>query len=120
VIVTQDEHPRATSLEALAKLKGVVHANGTVTAGNASGVNNGACALLLADQTGAARHGLTPWARVMAMATAGVAPRAMGIGSAPVMQTVLALAGLRVDQIDLIELSEAFAAQGIAVILERA
>jgi acetyl-CoA acyltransferase len=116
VVVTQDEHPRETSLEALAKLKGVVRADGTVTAGNASGVNDGACALLLADEAGAARHGLTPRARVVAMATAGVAPRVMGIGPAPATQKVLALAGLRLDQIDVIELNEAFAAQGIAVL----
>jgi acetyl-CoA acyltransferase len=116
VVVTQDEHPRETSLEALAKLKGVVRADGTVTAGNASGVNDGACALLLADEAAAARHGLTPRARVVAMATAGVAPRVMGIGPAPATQKVLALAGLRLDQIDVIELNEAFAAQGIAVL----
>jgi 3-oxoadipyl-CoA thiolase len=116
VIVTQDEHPRETSLETLAKLKGVVRADGTVTAGNASGVNDGACALLLADEAGAARHGLTPRARVVAMATAGVAPRVMGIGPAPATQKVLALAGLRLDQLDVIELNEAFAAQGIAVL----
>jgi acetyl-CoA acyltransferase len=116
VVVIQDEHPRETSLETLAKLKGVVRADGTVTAGNASGVNDGACALLLADEAGAARHGLTPRARVVAMATAGVAPRVMGIGPAPATQKVLALAGLRLDQIDVIELNEAFAAQGIAVL----
>jgi acetyl-CoA acyltransferase len=116
VVVTQDEHPRETSLESLAKLKGVVRADGTVTAGNASGVNDGACALLLADEAGAARHGLTPRARLVAMATAGVAPRVMGIGPAPATQKVLALAGLRLDQIDVIELNEAFAAQGIAVL----
>jgi 3-oxoadipyl-CoA thiolase len=116
LLVTNDEHPRETSLEALAKLKGVVRPDGTVTAGNASGVNDGACALLLADEAGAARHGLTPRARVVAMATAGVAPRVMGIGPAPATQKVLALAGLRLDQLDVIELNEAFAAQGIAVL----
>jgi acetyl-CoA acyltransferase len=116
VVVSQDEHPRETSLEALAKLKGVVRGHGTVTAGNASGVNDGACALLLADEASAARHGLTPRARVVAMATAGVAPRVMGIGPAPATQKVLALAGLRLDQIEVIELNEAFAAQGIAVL----
>jgi len=116
VVVTQDEHPRETSLEALGKLKGVVRPDGSVTAGNASGVNDGACALLLADEAGAARHGLTPRARVVAMAAAGVAPRVMGIGPAPATLKVLALAGLRLDQIDVIELNEAFAAQGIAVL----
>ena len=116
VVVSKDEHPRETSLDALARLKGVVRPDGTVTAGNASGVNDGACALLLADGAGAARNGLTPRARVVAMATAGVAPRVMGIGPAPATQKVLALAGLRLDQINVIELNEAFAAQGIAVL----
>jgi 3-oxoadipyl-CoA thiolase len=116
LVVDTDEHPRATSLEALAKLKGVVRPDGTVTAGNASGVNDGACALLLADEATAARHGLTPRARVVGMATAGVAPRVMGIGPAPATQKVLALTGLRLDQIDVIELNEAFAAQGLAVL----
>ena len=116
VIVSQDEHPRATSLEALAKLKGVVRPDGTVTAGNASGVNDGACALLLADERSAAQHGLTPRARVVGMATAGVAPRIMGIGPAPATQKVLALTGLSLAQMDVIELNEAFAAQGLAVL----
>jgi acetyl-CoA acyltransferase len=116
LVVAQDEHPRETSLEALARLKGVVRADGTVTAGNASGVNDGACALILADETAAARHGLVPRARVVAMATAGVAPRVMGIGPAPATTKVLALAGLRLDQLDVIELNEAFAAQGLAVL----
>ena len=116
VMVSQDEHPRDTSLEALAKLKGVVRPDGTVTAGNASGVNDGACALLLADEASAAKHGLTPRARVVGMATAGVAPRIMGIGPAPATQKVLALTGLTLDQIDVIELNEAFAAQGLAVL----
>jgi acetyl-CoA acyltransferase len=116
VVVEQDEHPRETSLEALAKLKGVVRPDGTVTAGNASGVNDGACALLLADEAAAARHGLNPRARVVAMATAGVAPRVMGIGPAPATTKVLAQAGLRLDQVDVIELNEAFAAQGLAVL----
>ncbi len=116
VVVSQDEHPRETSLEALAKLKGVVRPDGTVTAGNASGVNDGACALLLADEATAARHGLTPRARVVGMATAGVAPRIMGIGPAPATLKVLALTGLTLDQIDVIELNEAFAAQGLAVL----
>jgi acetyl-CoA acyltransferase len=116
IVVAQDEHPRATSLEALAKLKGVVRPDGTVTAGNASGVNDGACALLLADEAAAARHGLTPRARVVGMATAGVAPRVMGIGPAPATEKVLALTGLKLEQIDVIELNEAFAAQGLAVL----
>ena len=116
VVVSQDEHPRETSLESLAKLKGVVRPDGTVTAGNASGVNDGACALLLADETTAAKHGLTPRARVVGMATAGVPPRVMGIGPAPATQKVLALTGLKLEQMDVIELNEAFAAQGIAVL----
>jgi 3-oxoadipyl-CoA thiolase len=116
LVVARDEHPRETSLEVLAKLKGVVRPDGTVTAGNASGVNDGACALLLADEAGAARNGLTPRARVVAMATAGVAPRVMGIGPAPATQKVLALAGLTLAQMDVIELNEAFAAQGLAVL----
>ncbi len=116
VVVDKDEHPRATSLESLAKLKGIVRPDGSVTAGNASGVNDGACALLLADEAGAARHGLTPRARVVGMATAGVAPRIMGMGPAPASQKVLALTGLTIAQMDVIELNEAFAAQGLAVL----
>lgn len=116
LIVSKDEHPRETSLEALAKLKGVVRPDGTVTAGNASGVNDGACALLLADEATAAKNGLTPKARVVGMATAGVAPRIMGIGPAPATQKVLALTGLTMAQMDVIELNEAFAAQGLAVL----
>ena len=116
LIVSQDEHPRETSLEALAKLKGVVRPDGTVTAGNASGVNDGACALLLASEAAAARHGLTPRARVVGMATAGVAPRIMGFGPAPAVRKVLALTGLSLAQMDVIELNEAFAAQGLAVL----
>jgi len=116
IVVDRDEHPRETSLETLAKLKGVVKPEGTVTAGNASGVNDGACALVLADEATAARHGLTPKARVIGMATAGVPPRVMGIGPAPATQKVLALTGLKLDQIDVIELNEAFAAQGLAVL----
>ena len=116
ILVAQDEHPRATSLEALARLKGVVRPDGTVTAGNASGVNDGACALLLADEASAAKNGLTPRARVVAMATAGVAPRIMGCGPTPATQKVLALAGLSLGQMDVIELNEAFAAQGLAVL----
>ncbi len=116
VIVAQDEHPRATSMEALAKLKGVVRPDGSVTAGNASGVNDGACALLLADAMTAQQHGLTPRARIVGMACAGVAPRIMGIGPAPATQKVLQQTGLRLDQLDVIELNEAFAAQGLAVL----
>jgi acetyl-CoA acyltransferase len=116
IVVDQDEHPRETSLESLAKLKGVVRPDGTVTAGNASGVNDGSCALLLANETLAGKYGLTPKARVVGMATAGVAPRVMGIGPAPATLKVLAQTGLSLDQIDVIELNEAFAAQGLAVL----
>jgi 3-oxoadipyl-CoA thiolase len=116
VVVSKDEHPRETTLETLAKLKGVVRPDGTVTAGNASGVNDGSCALLLASEAAAARHGLTPRARVVGMATVGVPPRIMGIGPAPATQKVLALTGLKLAQIDVIELNEAFAAQGLAVL----
>jgi acetyl-CoA acyltransferase len=116
VVVDTDEHPRETSLEALAALKGVVRPDGSVTAGNASGVNDGACALLLADEATAGQYGLTPRARVVGMAVAGVAPRVMGIGPAPATQKVLQLTGLKLEQIDVIELNEAFAAQGLAVL----
>ncbi len=116
VVVGRDEHPRETSLEALAKLKGIVRPDGSVTAGNASGVNDGACALLLASEKAAARHGLTPRARVVGTATAGVAPRIMGIGPAPATRKVLELTGLTLAQMDVIELNEAFAAQGLAVL----
>jgi 3-oxoadipyl-CoA thiolase len=116
IVVAQDEHPRETSLEALAKLKGVVRPDGTVTAGNASGVNDGACALLLADEASAARNGLTPKARVVGMAVAGVAPRTMGFGPTPATLKVLAQTGLSLAQLDVIELNEAFAAQGLAVL----
>jgi 3-oxoadipyl-CoA thiolase len=116
LIVSKDEHPRETSMEALAKLKGAVRADGTVTAGNASGVNDGACALLIADEASAAKNGLTPRARIVGMATVGVAPRIMGIGPAPATQKVLALTGLTLPQMDVIELNEAFAAQGLAVL----
>ena len=118
LLVTQDEHPRATSLEALARLKPIVRPGGTVTAGNASGVNDGACALILASEAAAAKHGLTPRARVLGMATAGVAPRVMGIGPAPATRRVLELTGLSLAQMDVIELNEAFAAQGLAVLRE--
>ena len=116
LIVKQDEHPRDTTLEALAKLKGVVRPDGSVTAGNASGVNDGACALLLANQEAAQRFGLTPRARVLGMATAGLAPRIMGFGPAPATRKVLAQTGLTLAQMDVIELNEAFAAQGLAVL----
>ena len=115
VVFKQDEHPRATTAEALAKLKGVVRPDGTVTAGNASGVNDGACATLLASADAAKRYGLTPMVRIVAAATAGVAPRIMGFGPAPAMRKVLAKAKLSLDQIDVIELNEAFAAQALAV-----
>ena len=118
LVVVKDEHPRDTSMEALARLKPIVRPDGTVTAGNASGVNDGACALLLAGEAEAARYGLTPRARVVAMATAGVAPRIMGIGPAPAAVKVLAQAGLTLAQMDVIELNEAFAAQGLAVLRE--
>ncbi|WP_454874064.1 3-oxoadipyl-CoA thiolase [Paraburkholderia xenovorans] len=116
VTVSQDEHPRETSLDALAKLKGVVRPDGTVTAGNASGVNDGAAALLLANEETARRFGLTPRARVLGIATAGVAPRVMGIGPAPATQKLLARLNMSLDQFDVIELNEAFASQGIAVL----
>ncbi len=116
LVVSKDEHPRETSLEALAKLKPIVREGGTITAGNASGVNDGACALLLASEEAAKKHGLTPRARIVGMATAGVAPRIMGIGPAPATQKVLALTGLKIEQMDVIELNEAFAAQGLAVL----
>ena len=116
LMVRQDEHPRSTSLEALAKLKPIVHPQGTVTAGNASGVNDGACALLLASEAAAQRHGLQPRARVLGMATVGLAPRIMGFGPAPAVRKVLALTGLTLAQMDVIELNEAFAAQGLAVL----
>ncbi|VVE22153.1 3-oxoadipyl-CoA thiolase [Pandoraea terrigena] len=116
IIVERDEHPRATSLEALARLKGVVRPDGTVTAGNASGVNDGACALLLASESAAKLHGLTPRARVLGMATAGVAPRIMGIGPAPATRKLLRQLNMTLDQFDVIELNEAFASQGLAVL----
>jgi acetyl-CoA C-acetyltransferase len=114
--VARDEHPRQTSLEALARLPGVVRPDGSVTAGNASGVNDGACALLLAGEAAVARHGLEPKARVVGMAVAGVEPRTMGMGPAPATRKVLQLAGLRLAQMDVIELNEAFAAQALAVL----
>ena len=116
IVVSQDEHPRATTIEALARLKGVVRPDGTVTAGNASGVNDGACALLLANEEAAKQYGLVPRARVVGMAVAGVAPRIMGFGPAPAVRKVLAQTGLTLEQMDVIELNEAFAAQGLAVL----
>ena len=116
VIVSKDEHPRETSIEALAALRGIVRPDGSVTAGNASGVNDGACALLVASEAAAARHGLTPRARIVGMATAGVAPRIMGIGPAPATQKLRAQTGITLAQLDVIELNEAFAAQGLAVL----
>jgi len=116
LVVNRDEHPRETTLESLSKLKGVVRPDGTVTAGNASGVNDGACALLLASESAAIKNHLTPRARVVGMAVAGVPPRVMGIGPAPATEKVLALTGLKLSQMDVIELNEAFAAQGLAVL----
>ncbi|OWT53457.1 3-oxoadipyl-CoA thiolase [Candidimonas nitroreducens] len=116
LVVDTDEHPRETSLEALARLKPIVRPDGTITAGNASGVNDGACGLLVASESMAGTLGLTPRARVVAMATAGVEPRIMGIGPAPASRKVLQLAGMKIEQMDVIELNEAFAAQGLAVL----
>ncbi|TGN93966.1 3-oxoadipyl-CoA thiolase [Burkholderia sp. USMB20] len=116
LVVSVDEHPRETSLEALAKLKGVVRPDGSVTAGNASGVNDGACALLLANAEAADQYGLRRRARVVGMATAGVEPRVMGIGPAPATQKLLRQLGMTIDQFDVIELNEAFASQGLAVL----
>ncbi|WP_109478198.1 3-oxoadipyl-CoA thiolase [Paraburkholderia sp. C35] len=116
VVVSKDEHPRETSLDALAKLKGVVRPNGSVTAGNASGVNDGAAALLIADEDNAKRFGLKPRARVLGIATAGVAPRVMGIGPVPATTKLLSRLRMTVDQFDVIELNEAFAAQSLAVL----
>ena len=115
-VVERDEHPRETTMEALAKLRTPFRDPGTVTAGNASGVNDGAAMLLLASEDAAARHGLTPRARVVAMATAGVEPRIMGIGPAPAVQKLLARTGMSLGEIDVIELNEAFASQGLAVL----
>ncbi len=118
VKVEKDEHPRETTLEALAKLKPIVRPDGSITAGNASGVNDGACAVLLADADTVKRFNLTPRARVLGMATAGVAPRVMGIGPAPASKKLLARLGMTIDQFDVIELNEAFASQGLAVLRE--
>lgn len=116
LVVERDEHPRATSLEALTQLKPVVRSGGTVTAGNASGVNDGACALLLASLAACEVHGLTPRAKVLGTATAGVAPRIMGMGPVPATVKVLELTGLKLEDMDVIELNEAFASQGLAVL----
>jgi len=116
LVIERDEHPRATSIEALARLKGIVRDDGTVTAGNASGVNDGACALLIASEAAMTKFDLKPMARVVAVATAGCAPRVMGIGPVPATQKLLARTGVRLDDIELIELNEAFAAQGLAVL----
>jgi acetyl-CoA acyltransferase len=118
ILFERDEHPRETSIEALAKLKGVVHPGGSVTAGNASGVNDGACALLIANEEAAAQYGLTKRARIVGMATAGVPPRVMGIGPAPATKKLLAQLGMTIDQMDIIELNEAFASQALAVLRE--
>jgi len=118
IVVSADEHPRATTLEALSKLKPIVRPDGTVTAGNASGVNDGACALLLAGEEALKKYGLKARAKILGMATAGVEPRVMGIGPAPATQKLLKRLGLTIDQIDVIELNEAFAAQGLAVLRE--
>ena len=117
-VVSADEHPRETSLEALAKLKPVVRENGTVTAGNASGVNDGSCALLIASEAAAKRHGLTPRARIVGMNAAGVAPRVMGMGPAPASRKLLDRLGVPIGKVDVIELNEAFASQAIAVLRE--
>ena len=116
ILVTRDEHPRETSMEALAKLKPIVRADGTVTAGNASGVNDGAAAIIVASEAAIKKHGLTPRARVLGGAVAGVPPRIMGIGPAPASEKLLGRLGFRVDEIDIVELNEAFASQGLAVL----
>jgi len=116
LVFAADEHPRATSLEALAKLKPVVRADGTVTAGNASGLNDGAAAMLIASESAARRHGLTPRAQIVALASAGIAPRVMGIGPIEAARKLLRLGGLTIDQVDVIELNEAFASQAIATL----
>jgi acetyl-CoA acetyltransferase family protein len=116
LVVDKDEHPRATSMEALARLKPIVRADGTVTAGNASGVNDGAAALIIASAEAAKRNGLNPIARVLGAAVAGVPPRIMGIGPAPASEKLMKRLGLKLDDFDVIELNEAFAAQGLAVL----
>jgi 3-oxoadipyl-CoA thiolase len=116
VVVDKDEHPRATTMEALAKLKPIVRSDGTVTAGNASGVNDGAAAIVIASEEGVRRHGLTPRARVLGAAVAGVPPRIMGIGPAPASEKLMKRLGLKIADFDVVELNEAFAAQGLAVL----
>lgn len=117
LIIDTDEHPRpGSSIEALAKLRPIVRADGTITAGNASGINDGACAMFVASESAAKEHKLEPLARVLAWGVAGVEPRIMGIGPAPASEKVLALAGMTIDQMDVIELNEAFAAQGLATL----
>jgi acetyl-CoA acetyltransferase family protein len=116
LIVSRDEHPRETSVENLARLKPIVRPDGTITAGNASGVNDGAAAIIVASERAVARYGLTPRARVLGGAVAGVAPRIMGIGPAPASEKLLARLGLTVGEIDVVELNEAFASQGLAVL----
>jgi len=118
IVIDRDEHPRATTLEALAKLRPIVRSDGTVTAGNASGVNDGAAALIIASEAAARKFRLTPIARVLGGATAGVAPRIMGIGPAPASRKLLKRIGLRQEQLDVIELNEAFASQGLATLRE--
>ncbi|MEE9448148.1 MAG: 3-oxoadipyl-CoA thiolase [Arenicellales bacterium] len=115
ILFSKDEHLRDSSIESLSELKGFVKSGGSITAGNTSGVNDGACALLLANEAAAAKNGLLPKARILGMTTAGVPPRIMGFGPAPAMQKVLTLTGLSLEQMDIIELNEAFAAQGLAV-----
>ena len=116
IVVDRDEHPRPTSLEALARLKPIVRSDGTVTAGNASGVNDGAAALIIASEEAVKRHGLTPRARILGGAVAGVPPRIMGIGPAPATSKLLERLSLTTADLDVIELNEAFAAQGLAVL----
>jgi 3-oxoadipyl-CoA thiolase len=116
IIVDKDEHPRETSMEALARLKPIVRSDGTVTAGNASGVNDGAAALMIASEEAAKRNGLTPKARILGAAVAGVPPRIMGIGPAPASEKLMKRLGLKIADFDVIELNEAFAAQGLAVL----
>jgi acetyl-CoA acyltransferase len=118
IVVDKDEHPRATTMDALAKLRPIVRPDGTITAGNASGVNDGAAALIIASEAAARKHGLTPIARILGGATAGVPPRIMGIGPAPATKKLLARLGLTVEQIDVFELNEAFASQGLATLRE--
>jgi acetyl-CoA acetyltransferase family protein len=116
LVVSKDEHPRETSMDALAKLKPIVREGGTVTAGNASGVNDGSCAVIVASEAAAKKHGLTPRARILGMASAGVPPRIMGFGPAPASKKLLARLGLAIAKMDVLELNEAFAAQVLAAL----